>query len=161
MKGAPQIVIVDDFLPVDMSYKPLFAKFGPDNSIWTALLEKAWAKTIGNYQFIQSGHSDEAVEFLTNSPSSIYYISDLSSTSFWTLVKNADEKNYVMNIGSRSSGRGDQDTCEFGLPCAHSYSLLGVATVYSSNKTPIYLLKIRNPHGKDTTFSGAFRDKSS
>ena len=75
IEGKPQIVIVDDFIPVRLSSsnkpKCCFAKLN-ENEIWVILLEKAWAKINGGHLNIISGYSREAFEILTGFGSIIY-----------------------------------------------------------------------------------------
>ena len=55
--GVPHTVVVDDFIPMtqsDHSDDPnalvnTFASVGSDQSMWGAVLEKAFAKLVGNY----------------------------------------------------------------------------------------------------------------
>ena len=62
--GKPQIVIIDDYLPIDKTTKrPCYAQ-SKGNEIWVMLLEKAWAKVNGGYVNIISGLPSEALEFL-------------------------------------------------------------------------------------------------
>lgn len=49
-RGLPMVITVDDFVPVKDSKHLQYIDFGPDGSIWGALLEKAWVKVIGSYQ---------------------------------------------------------------------------------------------------------------
>ena len=63
--GKPQIVIIDDYIPVYKSSKqPCFAR--PNgNEIWVMLLEKAWAKVNGGYLNIIGGNQYESLQALT------------------------------------------------------------------------------------------------
>lgn len=49
-----QEILVDDYVPVNKSNKPLFCQPNK-NEIWVLLLEKAWAKAHGSYANINSG----------------------------------------------------------------------------------------------------------
>ena len=62
--GKPQIIVVDDFLPVDKDTKKLFAQ-SKKNEIQISLLEKSWAKVNGGYANIIGCTPMEALEFLT------------------------------------------------------------------------------------------------
>jgi len=54
--GVPHTVIVDDYLPINkQTGKTLFSHPGKDHSIWTAILEKAFAKYHGNFAHIEGG----------------------------------------------------------------------------------------------------------
>ena len=48
--GVPYTILIDDYLPVkDFNDNLFFGKAGKDDSVWGALLEKAFAKLHGNY----------------------------------------------------------------------------------------------------------------
>ena len=51
INGTPQIVIVDDYLPVNKKTNELIGAKSKNNSneIWISLIEKAWAKINGGY----------------------------------------------------------------------------------------------------------------
>ena len=53
---------------------PIFSQQADDGSIWTAVLEKVWAKVSGNYDLTTAGYGAEAVEFLTGAPSSTNFL---------------------------------------------------------------------------------------
>ena len=55
VRGIPSIVVVDDYVPTTKSGDLAFAKIGSDGALWTPLLEKAWAKTNGNFDQITGG----------------------------------------------------------------------------------------------------------
>jgi len=109
--GKPQIVIVDDFIPVRMSdsNKPkcCFAK-PHDNEIWVLLLEKAWAKINGGYLNIISGKSREAFEVLTGFGSIDFNIFDLDLENKKLIqkeIENAYEATVVRNKSIDLSSR--------------------------------------------------------
>ena len=56
--GVPHTVIVDDFFPQSKEGESMvnhFANHGPDKTLWGAVLEKAFAKSVGNYQHTAGG----------------------------------------------------------------------------------------------------------
>ena len=60
--GIPVTVTVDDFLPFkEGTNKLLYCGVGPDNSLWMPILEKAAAKALGNYEFLEGGNVGSAV----------------------------------------------------------------------------------------------------
>jgi len=130
IRGIPHLVVVDDSIPAGSKGKnPDFASIGLDNSLWGPLLEKAFAKANGAYEFIEGGQPYEAIDFLTSAPHYYTSLKKLDASSMWEKVKAADGKNFIMGIGTPSSPGGDSDVCKFNLPCGHAYSLLGVVTV--------------------------------
>lgn len=66
--GAWQTVTVDDFFPVDASTGRLAFSHSPNNELWVALVEKAYAKLHGSYFAIESGSICDAFSDLTGAP---------------------------------------------------------------------------------------------
>ena len=52
--GVPFTEYVDDYLPVTEGM-PIFSQRGKDDSIWGAVVEKAFAKRYGNYHRMEGG----------------------------------------------------------------------------------------------------------
>ena len=51
IRGKPWVIAIDNFLlfkRVNISDIPVFASQSPSGSFWGPLLEKAWAKVLGN-----------------------------------------------------------------------------------------------------------------
>ena len=75
--GVPHTVIFDDYLPMvpdnNGGWRTLFAHIGDDNSLWTLILEKAFAKYHGNYKNIALGMPQNAFRALNGSPCSKWY----------------------------------------------------------------------------------------
>jgi hypothetical protein len=78
MRGKPYVVSVDDNLAFfNTSYTgtdyggggPYFAFLSKDNrTIWGAVLEKAYAKLIGNYLRLNGGFLENGIRSLTGAP---------------------------------------------------------------------------------------------
>lgn len=49
-------IVVDDYIPVDSYFRPVFARCRDPNEVWVILLEKCFAKLHGSYQSM-AGHS--------------------------------------------------------------------------------------------------------
>ena len=94
--GKPQIVIVDDYLPVEKSTgKPCYSQ-SKGNELWVMLLEKAWAKVNGGYANIITGLPSEALEFLTGFGSLIYELKNLKDIDDINEYKNEIVKNVLI-----------------------------------------------------------------
>ena len=71
--GVPITIIVDDFIPMYTSKStgfdyPLFADVAGDNSVWGAIMEKAFAKFYGSYKNTVGGVPRMAVRSLVGGP---------------------------------------------------------------------------------------------
>ena len=54
--GEPELIIVDDYLPIDAQGLPAFTKGGADGmELWPAILEKGYAKLYSSFSFIEAG----------------------------------------------------------------------------------------------------------
>ncbi|SEG94051.1 Calpain family cysteine protease [Actinacidiphila yanglinensis] len=70
LTGQPVEVTVDNQLPVDHSGKPVYAPT-PDNVMWVAIYEKAYAQFSGGYQNISGGLGDQGMHEITGLPTTL------------------------------------------------------------------------------------------
>lgn len=64
--GDPEIVIVDDFFPALGNKEWCFVKGGAGDELWPMVLEKAYAKMYGNYNYIEAGKVHSALSDMTD-----------------------------------------------------------------------------------------------
>ena len=140
----PQIVVVDDYLPVDSSTKQLIYAKSTKNEIWISLLEKAWAKINGGYANIIGGTPLEVLECLTG----------FSSLSFDTENKDADDLNeYKIEIVKHLQ-EADKNTSiiscstsskvnvdKVGLIAGYTYNMIDFYQIEKSDGNKVYLFK--------------------
>ncbi|CDW75517.1 calpain family cysteine protease containing protein [Stylonychia lemnae] len=162
IRGIPHVIVVDDAVPAGLTQKrPIFAGFGLDGAMWGPLLEKAWAKTNVNYERIEIGYPFEAFDFLSNAPHQYITISSANKEAIWSKVLDADNRNFIMSLGTPSSPGGDKDLCNYSLACGHAYSLLSVKILESADrKTQTRVLMLRNPWRSEGLFNGSLADGS-
>ena len=160
--GKPQIVIVDDFLPVDKSTKKLIYAQSKKNEIWISLLEKAWAKVNGSYANIIGGYPSEALEFLTGFSSLSYDTENKDSADLneykVEIVNNlqlADKKTSIISCSTTSK----TDASGVGLIKGYTYNMLDFYQIEKSDGNKVYLFKLRNPWSKGE-WNGDWSDKS-
>jgi len=55
IRGRPYTITIDDYLPVYNGGLIFEAASSSDMNVWSALLEKAFAKVIGNYEYTNDG----------------------------------------------------------------------------------------------------------
>jgi len=124
---------IDDYLIFRSSTSStlLFTKAASDGALWGPLVEKAWAKASGNYEFAIGGWPSEAMRFLTGAPSYTYSTSDYSSSAIWTALSAADSASLIITAGTPCTG-SDSSTNAVGLALSHAYSVIGVKAVYNT-----------------------------
>lgn len=155
--GVKHTVIVDDWLPLQPSgdgYRTLFAKIGKDDSLWGAILEKAFAKYQGNYTHIEAGASPVAIRTLHGGPFEIHNNVNMSESELWEMLLEHDGLNDIITAGT--PGGDDSFTDDKGLVQGHAYVVLGVQQLNNGVK----IVKLRNPHGSDS-WKGDYSDNSS
>ncbi len=92
IKGKPEIVTIDDFLPFISSTTLFGTRRSSDGDFWMPLLEKAFAKLNGNYEAIGAGWQSESFKILNGAPSRIYMSSSVTPTSAWNIIIEALNK---------------------------------------------------------------------
>jgi hypothetical protein len=66
-----------------------------------------------------------------------------------------------MGLGTSSESGSDKDNCLYNLPCGHAFSLIGVVTVWSADRTQSQrLIKVRNPWRSENGYTGSWKDDS-
>ena len=162
--GQPQIVIVDDFLPVKKGTTELiFARSKPSkNEIWISLLEKAWAKVNGGYANIIGGTPMDALEFLTGFSSLSYDMEnkdndDLNEYKIEIVkqLQDCDIENSIISCTTTST----IDVSGVGLVAGYTYNLLAINQIQDHEGKIVYLFRLRNPWSKGE-WNGDWSDKS-
>lgn len=96
IKGRPEVITIDDRLPYGTA-GPLFLKKTADSAYWPHLAEKLFAKVNVNYEHIGWGWMNEAFYILTGAPSVMMKPTGFTVDLFWDLLKDTDEKKYIMS----------------------------------------------------------------
>ena len=92
IRGKPYVISLDDNLMFNKYGSLVFAKSSDDTtSVWGTIIEKAWAKVLGNYLKTDAGYIHNGLRFLTGNPIFSYKMSNTTvmSTTF-TLLNAAD-----------------------------------------------------------------------
>ena len=162
INGKPQIVIVDDYLPVKKGTSELVFAKSKKNEIWISLLEKAWAKVNGGYANIIGGTPMEALEFLTGFSSLSYDMENKDNEDLneykMEIVKqlqNCDIENSIIACTTTSS----TDVSSVGLITGYTYNLLEIYQIQTSDGNNVYLFRLRNPWSIGE-WNGDWSDKS-
>ena len=139
---------VDNQLPVVSSgaTTPANAQLGAENSMWVAVVEKAFAhyRTGANsYKSIDFGWSTEITSALGSTTSSFSEISSYASASALA----ADVSTHLVNKDSLTIGFYSQ-TNTSGAPLVMNHMYM-VASINRDSKGVIVDVTLRNPHGVD------------
>ena len=160
--GEKQIVIVDDYFPVDNNTKMLTYAKANKNQIWVALLEKAWAKINGGYINIISGRVFEVLEFMIGRGSLILNLNGMEGDDLINLkrkiIKNiqlADKKDCSISCSSKD----DKNLEKVGLIEGHAYSIIDFLKIKTRQEKEVFLFKMRNPWAKKE-WNGDWSDES-
>ena len=156
--GVPHTVVVDDFLPMTKSEETsslanTFASVGPDQSLWGAILEKAFAKLVGNYLHTSGGLMAYGVRRIIGGPYENFDHPDSNAEDLWKELIAHEDKKDVITAGT--GGGNDTETNKFGLVLGHAFSVLGTKVLSNG----VRLVKIRNPWGAES-FKGDWSDTS-
>ena len=151
--GVPKTITIDDKLPL-RNGSTIFSEPGTDNSLWMAVLEKAFAKYHGNYAHIEAGDPSVAITTMTGAPYIQYaHNANTDVNELWGKLVAHDQAKDIMTCGSSSGS--DKNTSSTGIVLGHAYTLL--STVVTSGG--VKLVKVRNPHGNEK-YTGPYSDGS-
>lgn len=157
--GVPFTVVVDDYIPyyIENGVTVLpFGRINDDDAIWSAILEKIFAKFHGNYQHLNTGNSTVALRSITGAPSETHRVkdnTDMTEDSLWSLVYQNDQAHNVMTFGTAGGASANDERSASGLVLGHVYTLLGAKELSNGQK----LIKCRNPWSKEE-YTGAYKD---
>ena len=147
-------VVVDAAVPMDngrIQYAGKGDETEDSTEIWSALVEKAWAKLKGGYEQIRGSKVDmqsgDAMEAITGKRSKTIRTSSIGDDELLTALAEAEEKQLPMTMGSRTEKSFDEKELEAmheeGVHCNHAYSVIEVDR--EGRKVRLY-----NPHGPQT-----------
>lgn len=147
-------IIVDDYVPVLPNSNTLvFSKLPSSRNIWMIILEKAWAKHLGNYANTVSGHPDHVLHTLTGAPSDYILTTKYNNPSLicslFKMLQEFSLSSYLICAASSNNNFGDNKN-NTGINSRHAYSIIFVQEFEASGEK-IRLIKLRNPWGKLAT----------
>ena len=135
--GKFQIVIVDDYLPVNIKTKKICFTKPNNNEIWICILEKAWAKINGGYSNIIKGWMHQALQAFTGYGSEVFKHKEIKYEKLLFEISEAKKNNFILTCST------NDNVNKFGLVNNHAYSLLDCIDIISKGKN-IKLVKLRN-----------------
>ncbi|KAL7720043.1 Calpain [Entamoeba marina] len=146
-QGTLTSIIIDDLIPCHQN-QPFFSR-NSGNELWVILIEKAYAKVVGNYGLIEGGVPFLALSDLTGMPVKRIMTRDMDPIRLWKKINSCDKKQYVLTANVPSADSSQQ----YGLVENHAYSVIDAYDVEDN-----LLLKIRNPWGEGE-WNGKWSDK--
>lgn len=172
-------VVVDDRLPT-RNGKLVFMRSVDKVEMWSALLEKAYAKIHGSYDKLIGGEIVEALEDFTGGLSETCRLDEEDISSLFPLMMKAFSRNSFLGCSIDAEMDEIEGEGPLGLVKGHAYSITGIRNVLwdpaaKSNKKSILkppkskniannstksvrLLRIRNPWGDSTEWQGPWSD---
>ena len=82
--------------------KPVFARLSDDGTaIWVAVVEKAYAKVLGNYGKIDGSYLPSSLNILTGGQVFFYHdVYRINLTTVFKLIQDADKANYIIGAAT-------------------------------------------------------------
>ncbi|PHH50666.1 Calpain-like protease palB/cpr-8 [Ceratocystis fimbriata CBS 114723] len=146
--GCPRQVVIDDRLPFSRSDKTLFVvDLKNPTSMWPALLEKAYLKVRGGYDFPGSNSCTDLWIMTGWIPEQVFLQKeDLNLDQIWnTLVSGFDSKAVIITLGTGRMSKSEEKA--LGLVAEHGYGVLQLDHVGNSRK-----LLVKNPWSTGPTW---------
>uniref|UniRef100_UPI00398E9571 calpain-2 catalytic subunit-like n=1 Tax=Pristiophorus japonicus TaxID=55135 RepID=UPI00398E9571 len=151
-------VVVDDRLPT-VHGNLIYTRSSSHNELWSALLEKAYAKLNGSYQSLVAGKVSEAMEDFTSGIAVCIELSSTTADELWPFVRRALNKQTLLSCSIKGSNTEEVEKDNgLGLMYAHAYAIMDVDTVKYGGSL-VRLLRLRNPWGH-REYSGPWADWS-
>jgi len=160
-QGDWQEVVVDDRLPTYRG-QLVFMHSTEKNEFWSALLEKAYAKLMGSYESLKGGSTSEAMEDFTGGVTEMFDLQTAPPNLLRIMMK-AFDRGSLMGCSIDADPNKVEAELSNGLIMGHAYSvtsvkLADIATPRMTGQIP--MVRIRNPWGNGSEWTGAWSDGS-
>ncbi|XP_018570813.1 calpain-7-like [Anoplophora glabripennis] len=142
INGVARKVIIDDTLPIDRYGRLLCSYSGNKNEFWISLLEKAYMKVMGGYDFPGSNSNIDLHALTGWIPERIAIRvkeSDFNRDSLFNTLETRLAKGDVL-VTVATGELSENDAERSGLVPTHAYAVMDVQTVKG-----VRLLKLKNP----------------
>jgi calpain-7 len=150
LNGVPRQVIVDDFLPIDRHGNLLCSHTtGNRLELWVPIIEKAYMKLCGGYDFPGSNSGVDMFSLTGWIPERIFFAQDSSKIKdyetsperAWERLFSANSFGDCLITVSTTKDLAEDRAEELGLVTGHAYSVLDVI----QTRGGIRLLQLKNP----------------
>ncbi|XP_071942459.1 calpain-9-like [Antedon mediterranea] len=154
-------VVVDDRLPT-YNGKLVFLHSENNNEFWSALMEKAYAKLCGSYESLKGGQTSEAMTDFTGGIVETFKLSKAPKDLF-KIMQEGFARCSLMGCSIDAKPNEIESKLDNGLIKGHAYAITGVSKINAktgSGQLDVSLVRIRNPYGNESEWTGAWSDKS-
>ena len=143
--GAPITITIDDHLPLISDQETVYAAVSDDGALWGPVLEKAYAKYIGNYEALNGGYIGPGIETIVGSPWQDLWHDGGTVTAdwMWKVITEHRKHNGMVTGGSHYSADGDVAKNDQGISYSHAYTLLYTVELSTGDR----LVAVANPWG--------------
>lgn len=151
INGTERKVIIDDYLPFSSTGERLFVSSTKSPVLWPALMEKAYMKVMGGYDFIGSHAARDTFALTGWIPEYIYLRGHLelyndSRDKLWTRLQRG-WKNGDLMICIGTGNLSGEETETVGLVPNHDYTVIDMKV---DENTGQRIMLVNNPWKKDT-----------
>ncbi|GAA5834962.1 hypothetical protein JCM11251_002073 [Rhodosporidiobolus azoricus] len=119
------LAAIDDKLPVSAASDPMCAASRSRSQLWPSLVEKAYLRLMGGYEFVGSNSANDLYALSGWLPESVSLRSGLRSEQTWTRIsKGYNLGKCVLTLGTGKAP--DEVLSQAGLVPSHNYAVVGL-----------------------------------
>lgn len=159
-------VFIDDRIPCvpdpdDGGYRPVFGRSKNKNECWVPLIEKAYAKIHGCYEYLEGGTVAQGLADMTGGTSEFIdfdnpeVVADVKSGRLWHRFMELATGEHLLGCGYGDPAGPVEGAKPDGILCNHAY-----AVIDCKESNGFQLMKCRNPWGKQGEWNGKWSDSS-